>query len=402
MTSAVREIQRVRPTGRLSKPALRASDTLEAKKSSSLVGDIYDAALDSAMWTRVLAKIVDFAGARAGALAVIDSTSAVVEVRHQFGIDPGEMQAYSKTYAQLDPLAGVPLFGVGEIVSLPELVPYEEYRRGRFYQEWARPQGWIDVASAVLEKSSTSCVFLGIFRDESDGMVDGEMRRRIAGIVPHLRRAILIGKTIDFRHAEAATLAETLDGLSAGLFLVDSRAQIVHANVTGRAILRAGDFLRSIRGRLVVGDAPVNQALREVFAIAAQGDAALGIQGVALPLTAHDGERYVAHVLPLTPGARQGAGVSHTAIAAVFVRKAALEIPSSREVIGRTFKLTPMELRVLIAVVEVGGVPEVATALGVAATTIKTHVGRLFEKTGAGRQADLVKLVAGFSTPLAV
>jgi DNA-binding NarL/FixJ family response regulator len=61
-----------------------------------------------------------------------------------------------------------------------------------------------------------------------------------------------------------------------------------------------------------------------------------------------------------------------------------------------------MELRVLIAVVEVGGVPEVATALGVAETTIKTHVSRVFEKTGAGRQADLVKLVAGFSTPLAV
>jgi DNA-binding NarL/FixJ family response regulator len=79
-----------------------------------------------------------------------------------------------------------------------------------------------------------------------------------------------------------------------------------------------------------------------------------------------------------------------------------LETPSPPEVIGRTFKLTPMELRVLIAVVEVGGVPEVATALGVAVTTIKTHVSRLFEKTGACRQADLVKLVAGFSTPLAV
>jgi hypothetical protein len=45
-------------------------------------------------------------------------------------------------------------------------------------------------------------------------------------------------------------------------------------------------------------------------------------------------------------------------------------------------------------------VPEVATARGVAETTIKTHLGRLFVKTGAGRQADLVKIVAGFATPL--
>ena len=66
----------------------------------------------------------------------------------------------------------------------------------------------------------------------------------------------------------------------------------------------------------------------------------------------------------------------------------------------QAFSLTPTELRVLLAIVDVGGVPEVAAALGVADTTVKTHLGRLFEKTGAARQADLVKLVAGFSTPL--
>jgi DNA-binding CsgD family transcriptional regulator len=42
----------------------------------------------------------------------------------------------------------------------------------------------------------------------------------------------------------------------------------------------------------------------------------------------------------------------------------------------------------------------VAAALGVANTTVKTHVSRLFEKTGASRQADLVKLVAEYSGPL--
>jgi DNA-binding CsgD family transcriptional regulator len=68
--------------------------------------------------------------------------------------------------------------------------------------------------------------------------------------------------------------------------------------------------------------------------------------------------------------------------------------------IANLYKLTPAELRVLRAIVDVGGVPEVAASLGVAVTTIKTHLGRLFEKTGVGRQADLVKLVAGFSTPL--
>jgi DNA-binding CsgD family transcriptional regulator len=56
---------------------------------------------------------------------------------------------------------------------------------------------------------------------------------------------------------------------------------------------------------------------------------------------------------------------------------------------------------VLLALVEVGGAPEVAEALGVAPSTVRTHLKRLYAKTGASRQADLVKLVAKFSSPLA-
>ena len=82
-------------------------------------------------------------------------------------------------------------------------------------------------------------------------------------------------------------------------------------------------------------------------------------------MTARDGERHVAHVLPLTSGARRRAGATYAAVAAVFVHKAALEAPAPQEVIAKLYKLTPTELRVLLAIVEVGGVPEVAEALGV-------------------------------------
>ncbi len=74
--------------------------------------------------------------------------------------------------------------------------------------------------------------------------------------------------------------------------------------------------------------------------------------------------------------------------------------PRLPEIIASTYRLTPTELRVLLAIVEIGGVPEVAEALGIGETTVKTHLGRVYGKTGAGRQADLVKLVAGYSSPL--
>jgi DNA-binding CsgD family transcriptional regulator len=105
-------------------------------------------------------------------------------------------------------------------------------------------------------------------------------------------------------------------------------------------------------------------------------------------------------VLPLTSGLRRRAGAGYAAAAAVFVQKALLDVPPPQEAIAKLYKLTPMELRVLFAIVQVGGVPEVAAMMGSSGSTIRTHLRRLFSKTGTDRQAELVKLVAGYTNPL--
>ena len=369
---------------------------------SALIGDIYDAVFDPDLRTDVLGKIAGFTGGHSGGLLSKHALGTSGNLYCYIGDDPESLQAYSESYPKLDLTADPLSVGIEQIVSTADLVPYDEFRRGRFYREWARPHGWVDIASALIEKSATSCTFLSVARQEASGLVDDEMRRRMALVVPHVRRALLIGKTARLKEAEAICFTDILDGLSAGMILVDAGGRIVHANAAGNVILDAADFLRkTAHGRLVAGHPPINAALHEILLAAEAGDAALGVKGIALPLTAHDGERYVAHVLPLTSAARRAAGLAYNAVAALFVRKAALEAFAPSKVIGEMYKLTPTELRVLLAIVDVGGVPEVAASLGVAATTIKTHLSRLFEKTGAGRQADLVKLVAGFSTPLA-
>ena len=77
-------------------------------------------------------------------------------------------------------------------------------------------------------------------------------------------------------------------------------------------------------GRLVARDAEVDQTLQALFAAAGDGDVAIGTQGIALPLIGQDGARCVAHVLPLTSGARRLTGVAYTAVAAVFMAAMAL------------------------------------------------------------------------------
>jgi DNA-binding CsgD family transcriptional regulator len=319
-------------------------------------------------------------------------------VTHYYsGADPYYIQLYSDTHSKFDPLTTLP--PLGRVVSIPDLVPFEEYRQGRFYQEWLRPQGCVDAANVVLENSNSNRpVLLTVLSGKR--MVNDEMRRRIARVVPHAHRALMINKAIDSKRSEAATFADTLDGLSAGIFLVDARCRIVHANAAGRDMLCADDFLRSISGTLVARDIRTNQVLREIFG--GNINVEIAARKNALCLTARDGERFVAHVLPLSSVARTVAHVAIKAVAALFVRKVGFDGQAYGDSLARAFGLTPAELRVLLSIVEVGGVPETSETLGVAESTVKTHLYRVFSKTGANRQADLVKLAAGFSNPLTI
>jgi DNA-binding CsgD family transcriptional regulator len=374
----------------------------DVEQVPSLIGDIYDAALDPSRWSAVLLKAREFVGGSAAALFSKNAVTKDLNVYyHCGGVDPHYTQLYVDTYAKLDPSTTAHVMAkIEQPVCTANIMPYDDFLETRIYQEWVRPQGLVDCVTVALEKSASSVSMFGVFREKRHGPADDDMRGRLRQIVPHIRRALLIGRAIELKSAEAATFANTLDGLSAGMFLVDRTGRVVHANASGNAMIDEGAVLRAASGRLVPTDAKAARALTEIFAAAGGGDATVGVKGIAVPLTGRDGEQYAAHVLPLTSGARRQTGASLAAVAAVFIRKASVESPSPPEIIARHYSLTPTELRVMLATVQVGGVPEIADALGIGEATVKTHLHRVFGKTGASRQADLVKLVAGFASPL--
>jgi DNA-binding CsgD family transcriptional regulator len=61
--------------------------------------------------------------------------------------------------------------------------------------------------------------------------------------------------------------------------------------------------------------------------------------------------------------------------------------------------LTASEVRVLQSIVGTTGVAAVADARGISEPTVRTHLQRVFAKTDTKRQADLVKLVASYTSP---
>ena len=222
----------------------------EAEQVSSLIGNIYDAAVNPALWVDVVDKARGFVGGSSGALFSKDATRKSVDVYYDDGgLDPHYKQLYFDKYEKLDPLTSGHFFAeIEEPMATADLMPLDEFQDTRFYREWVQPQGLVDFACAVLDKSATSAAMFGVFRHERDGVVDNETRERMRLIVPHIRRAVLIGRAIDLKTAEAATFADTLDGISAGMFLVDETGGIVHANASGHAMLAEGSVLRAACG----------------------------------------------------------------------------------------------------------------------------------------------------------
>ena len=383
--------------------AKRNGDASKAPEAelSVLISEIYDAALDPNLWAPALERASDFVGGCTASVYSKNPVSMTADIMHVVGVGDADSfrERYTAKYVKMDPTTpALFFFDVGEVVEIADILPYDEFLETRYYKEWVRSQGWIDMVTSVLDKSATSYAVASVFRHERDGRTDEGARHRMKLLAPHFRRAILIGRTIEPKKAEADTLADTLDALAAGLFLVDPTGRLVHANARGHAMLAEEGILRAAGGRLVANDRGADRALRSAFSAAEGGDGVLGTQAIAVPL-ATDERRFVAHVLPLTSGARRRAGSSYAAAAAVFVRQADIDTPAAPEVIAKRYELSPSELRVLLTVFESGGVSNIGEALGIPEATAKTHLRRLFEKTGTSGQADLVKLVAGCAGP---
>jgi len=363
---------------------------------SSVIADIYDAAIEPALWQQALASICAYVGGSSAVLFWHDAANERSEALHLFNENPEYTRLYFEKYLPLNPMFPAATFvDVGVVMTNVDIMPDAELVETRFYKEWIAPQGIADSMAVNLEKGVTRTSLINI---RTDVVIDQDMRQRMALVVPHLQRAVEIGRLFaQGRAAEAgqAALTETLDHVEAAVILVGADGAISFANDPATHMLDDATLIRRHGNSLQAAAPEDDRIFRDIFAAAAKGDASIGVRGVAVPLTGSSEARWFAHVLPLTSGRRQEAGQSSAAVAAVFIRKNAPNAPPPLEAIAKLYKLTASEVRVLEAMLRVSGVQAIADMLGIVPGTVKTHLHNVFRKTGTRRQAELVKLVAG-------
>lgn len=360
---------------------------------SDVIADIYDAAISPSLWQPTLGRICTYVGGRSAVLYWHEAATERSEVAYMFNENPEYTRLYFEKYLPMNPVFPAATFiDEGLVSTVEQIMPRSEFVETRFYQEWAKPQGIEDAISVNLEKGLARVAMIAV---RTASVPDQTMRTRMTALVPHIQRAVSIGRLFDQRNAVEQALTTTLDHVEAAVFLVGGSSKISFANAPARKLLEESSLMRSFDNTLRAVTPENDRILQDIIAAAENGDASLGVRGVAVALTDTSGERWFAHVLPLTSGRRQEEARTNHAVAAIFIRKNAPNAPPPLEAIAKLHKLTATEVRVLDVLLKVNGVKAMADTLGLSQSTVRSHLHNLFRKTKTTSQSDLVKLVAG-------
>jgi DNA-binding CsgD family transcriptional regulator len=367
----------------------------DALQFSALIGDVYNAALYPEEWKAALAGVCHFVGGSGAMIFWHDSVFLTGSRYHSWGDDPFYTKLYFASYLELNPTApiqnNVP---VGTAIASSSLIAPRELRKTRFFKEWMHPQLYVDNVFANLYRSATGAASIAVARHVRDGLVDDETLRRMQLLVPHVQRAVLIGKVIEAHRRENSALYTLADNVTAAILLLDSAGSIIHLNLFAQRMLQEGDIIWKSNDGTVALDRRMAQDIQKFTALLGTGTDPCR---TSLSITGSSGKEYVVQLLALNREGSPAMPDVVKAVAAVLLRPAVFDTAPGLAVIAQRYRLTPREVDVLRGVVEIGGVPAVAMREGISPRTVKAHLHSVFAKTGTDRQADLVKLLASYS-----
>jgi DNA-binding CsgD family transcriptional regulator len=162
-------------------------------------------------------------------------------------------------------------------------------------------------------------------------------------------------------------------------------------NRAGERLLRPGDTLGVLLGRLRAGSSEATARLHALIARAACPDRELRAGG-SMGVTALGRRQPLAvTVAPIRAHHASRFETGHSVIVCVTDLEAGVRLPGDR--LRALFGLTPAETRLALAMFEGANLADAAEAFGVSLNTVRNQLARLFEKTGTTRQSELMSLM---------
>jgi DNA-binding CsgD family transcriptional regulator len=360
-----------------------------------LIDLIYETVADPTVWSQVASRMSQQIGAQAFWMFYMDARGP--DFLALQGLSPTLLEAYGAHFHSRDILMEEelrrPQDFMGRAVREQDIVGERVWQASEIYNDLAHPNGMHHVLSMNLSSTAGQAVpFLTFFRPPGTAMFDDGAVSNCEGIIPHLQRALRLNELTRLRRkAIPKWTATLLDQIPAGVFLLDGRGVVLHANASAQAILGQRDGLAIQGGRLT--------------AIGQQSDAKLDrILAACLSVHRRGGEMRLARakghwllsICPLTVAAAGMTGEGHCR-AWVWVSDADAPSKDIAQRLESLFGLTAAEQRVATAFAGRSSPAQIAEQQGVSLNTVRTQVRSIFDKLGVGRQVEAAQLLAEVS-----
>jgi DNA-binding CsgD family transcriptional regulator/PAS domain-containing protein len=332
-----------------------------------------------------------------------DFTSYQASVSVTAGFAPEDVRTYEAHWAALDPWACSPAvrrLPSGSVAVGEQLVTHAAMKRTAFYNEFGRHHDVVRCITGTIEIDARRASVLSVNRSESRPPFGRGETALLRELMPHLQRALQIHRRLADSQALADGSITALDLLAHGILLLDTAGRIMFANRTAEEVLRAHDGLTVHRKELFGARVNETTALRALIAAAVATSGGEGTGAGGLVLIGRPSGRSPLRVLVTPVVQRHVLMGSAGAAACVFITDPERSPLPATVHLQRAFGFSAAETRVAAALLDGESVECLADRLCISRNTARTHLRRLFAKTGTTRQADLIRVLLGAHAPV--
>lgn len=360
-----------------------------------LIGHLYDAAVDARLWRGMAGRIA----------TAFDSTSTVVKFHGGDGdvellettdnmVVPADRQEWAEDWHRRDLWVHRTVAnGMDKIVTDEMLVTPDEQRSSAFYAEWLPHFDIFHVVGAAFTMGEGAIGVLGIHRPRGGRAYDALERKKTELFLPHLARAVRLGRHLSTANLAQAAALDALDRLDTGVVVLDGAGRIVHANAEAETSLRDSLDMGALNNRFYLRDTNLQSRFTRLLrdALATAEDKPTHGAPSALVIPRPSRLPLSLSVVPLRP--RWSRRLDSGPMALVFIKdpeRPQLHLDRLRDMFG----FTPTEAVIAAELARGKAIDGIAAAHRIGVGTVRWHLKRILAKTGTTRQAEAVALLA--------
>jgi DNA-binding CsgD family transcriptional regulator/PAS domain-containing protein len=288
---------------------------------------------------------------------------------------------------------------IGQTYADRELFGEDRLRSSRVWREWMAPQDMYGGIGSRILAAGPSFWFFDVQRGRGQEAFDARDAALLERLTPIMTRVAELRRHIGFLTLQRDMARNALDQLSVAVVIADPQMRLVYANETADQLLAEPEGALGLRtGRIFARNQHDQATLKRLVgrALAPTQDPNSGRIHLLAHAATVEGCNLSLCVLPVPPGYGLPNASPCVMIAARPLEPAADLVAAAQQLFG----LTETEAKFASALASGLSLAEAAEAEHVRISTARTHLARIFQKTGTRQQSQVAALLRGAELPV--